>query len=313
MDNISEQNEYRQDFLGRAVVLTPRRASRPHDFVPHIPEKKSDPKACYFCPGNEGMTPPEIDRFAVGGKWSVRVFPNKFAAFSKNFPAAYGTHEIIVETPDHAKTLSQIQPESISAYINMVAKRLRAHSRDKKLKYTCVFKNEWADAGASLEHTHTQLVAMNQVPAIIKKQEKLAKAHCPFCTLSIDDKYPKIENTGPFVWLAPYVPHFNNETWIVPRSHTASLVDLDEAAISDLAALLHRALSVQDAELGYPAYNILFHIAPHRSKNFHFHIEICPRTAKWAGFEYGTEIVMNSVKPEWTAEQYRERLRALKP
>ncbi len=109
--------------------------------------------------------------------------------------------------------------------------------------------------------------------------------------------------------LAPYAPRFNNETWIVPRAHTASITDLDETAISDLAALLLRALQVQDAELNYPAYNILWHVAPHRSKNFHFHIEICPRQAKWAGFEYGTEIVMNSIKPEWTAAQYRERIR----
>jgi UDPglucose--hexose-1-phosphate uridylyltransferase len=311
MENENDPNEFRSDFLGRGVVLTPRRSSRPHDFEAHSPQKKSDPKDCFFCPGNEKMCPPEIDRVEKGGKWSLRVFPNKFPAFSKNTPKAYGTHEVVVETSDHFKTLSQIPQQAMLDYLMMVAKRLRAHARDKKIKYTCIFKNEWQDAGASLEHTHTQLVAMDEVPQIIKKEGKLAMGHCPFCSLPIDDTYPKIENTGPFVWLAPYVPRFNNETWIMPRAHIASLADLDESAIAELAALLLRALTVQDAELNYPAYNIIWHIAPHRLKNFHFHIEICPRTAKWAGFEYGTEIVMNSVKPEWTAEQYRERLRGM--
>ena len=311
MDSTSEPNEFRCDFLGRCAVLTPRRSFRPHDFSPQMPQKKSDPLTCFFCPGNEKLTPPEIDRTERNGKWQVRAFPNKFPAYSKSSPGAYGAHEVIVEIPDHAKTLSQVSQDAMNDYLLMVAKRLRAHARDKKIKYTAIFKNEWLEAGASLEHTHTQLVAMDSVPAIIKKQEKLAKAHCPFCMLAIDDKYPKIDNGGPYVLLAPYAPRFNNEMWIVPRAHTASITDMDETAISDLAALLLRALQAQDAELNYPAYNIVWHVAPHRSKNFHFHIEICPRTAKWAGFEYGTEIVMNSVKPEWTAAQYKERLRNL--
>ncbi len=310
MDTQSEPNEFRTDFLGRSVVLTPHRASRPHDFVPQVPQKKSDPLSCYFCPGNESLTPPEIDRLERGGKWQVRVFPNKFPAFSKSTPKAYGTHEIVVETPDHSKTLSQLSEGQIHDYLMMVAKRLRSHARDKKLKYTSVFKNEWEEAGASLEHTHTQLVAMDSVPAPIKKMEKMCKASCPFCTLSIDDKFPKIENSGPFVLLAPYAPRFNNETWIVPRAHVASIVDLDEKAMADLASMLSRALRTQDSAMGYPPYNVLFYLSPHRGKNFHFHLEICPRKAKWAGFEYGTEIVMNSMKPEWTADEYKNRLKS---
>lgn len=310
MDTQQEPNEVREDFLGRAAVLTPHRASRPHDFAPHAPEKKQLPKDCFFCPGNEKLTPPEIDRLEKGGKWSLRVFPNKFPAFTKASSAAYGAHEVIVETPDHSKALSQVSEQEMADYLMMVAKRVRAHGRDKKIKYTCVFKNEYSDAGASLEHTHTQLVAMPDVPQIIKKQEKLCKAHCPFCTLPIDDKYPKVENTGPFIWLSPHAPRFGYETWILPRAHVASIADLDEQAISDLAKILLRALQIQDAALGFPAYNLVFFIAPHRSKNFHFHIEICPRKAKWAGFEFGTDMMMVSSKPEWVAEEYKQMLRS---
>jgi UDPglucose--hexose-1-phosphate uridylyltransferase len=191
-----------------------------------------------------------------------------------------------------------------------MVRRLRAHARDKKIKATIVFKNEWADAGASLEHTHTQLVGMPTVPASLKKEEKLCKSACPFCLLAIDDHYSKIISSGHFLLLAPFAPRFNHETWIVPKSHTANLTDLDEKALAELAHVLGVALRTQDATLGYPPYNLLFHLSPHSQKNFHFRIEICPRLAKWAGFEHAAEVVMNSVKPEWTASEYKSKLQA---
>ncbi len=321
-----EANELRTDFLGRSVVLTPRRASRPHDFAPVVPQKSGLPAQCFFCPGNESKTPPEIERVAADGsfkpavslnspdvsKWLTRVFPNKFPAFGKNSKSAYGAHEVIVETSDHTKTLSQLDEAAFVRYLGMMARRLRAHAKDRKIKYTCVFKNEWADAGASLEHTHTQMVAMNVVPDNIKKQKRLCASSCPFCLLAVDDKFSKIIDTGPFLVVAPYAPRFNHEVWIVPRMHTANIVDLDEEAIKALARTLRTVLRAQDSYLNYPAYNILFFLAPHREKAFHFHIEICPRMAKWAGFEYGAETVMNSIKPEWTAAEYKEEISKLK-
>ena len=136
-----ESNEYRSDFLGRCVVLTPRRSSRPHDFVPCVPGKTSLPAQCFFCPGNESKTPPEIERVKAPGtsEWLARVFPNKFPAFGKSFKSAYGTHEVIVETPDHSKTLSQLDEAAFARYLGLVARRLRAHAHDKKMKYTFIF------------------------------------------------------------------------------------------------------------------------------------------------------------------------------
>ncbi len=310
--NAAESNELRTDFLGRQVVLTPRRADRPHDFAAVVPQKKTPPSECYFCPGNENKCPPEIDRIDGPGKnsWACRTFSNKFPAFSKSNPAAYGAHEILVETPHHVLTLSQLTDTQLTQYLTLMVRRLRSHARDKKIKCTIVFKNEWEDAGASLEHTHTQMVGMPLIPAALKKEEKMCKTNCPFCLLSIDDHFPKILASGPYLWLAPFAPRFNYETWIVPKAHSANLTDLDEAALADLAHVLGVALRTQDATLGYPPYNLLFHLAPHHQKNFHFRIELCPRLSKWAGFEHDAEVVMNSVKPEWTASEYRAKLQA---
>ncbi len=323
-DNVSsiDGHEFRTDFLGRSVVLTPARSARPHDFVPHMPRKSADTGSCFFCPGNEHTTPPEIERVAeaggmaksgAGGRaggWLARVFPNAFPAFSKTFSKAYGLHEVVVETPEHALTLSQLDDAAFARWLTLLARRLRSHAHDKKLKYTAIFKNEWAAAGASLEHTHTQLVAMGGVPAPIKREEKVCKSSCPFCLLSVDDKYLKIVEDGPFLAVAPYAPRFNHEVWVVPRAHSASLVDLDEEAILSLGRTLRHVLRAQDACLDYPAYNLMFHLSPLRQKNFHFHIEVCPRIGQWAGFEMGFETVMNSVRPQETASVYREWMRA---
>ncbi|VVB57712.1 Uncharacterised protein [uncultured archaeon] len=320
----ADKHELRTDFLGRSVVLAPSRSARPHDFEPHVPAKKSDAASCYFCPRNEHTTPPEIERVGLDGafrappargspqtsEWRARVFPNAYPAFSKTFSKAYGVHEVVVETPDHSKTLSQLDEAGFSRWLGLLARRLRAHEKDRKLKYTVIFKNEWAAAGASLEHTHTQLVGMGLVPATIKREQKLCKSSCPFCLLSVDDKFLKIIEDGPFLAMAPYAPRFNHEVWVVPRAHTASLVDLDETAITALGRTVRSILRAQDACLNYPAYNLIFHVAPLREKNFHFHIEICPRIGQWAGFEMGFDMQMNSVRPEETATLYKDWLRA---
>ena len=310
--------QLRTDFLGRSVVLTPSRLWRPLDFMARQPVKHIAPADCVFCPGNEHKTPVEIERVRTadgksgpgGSGWLARIFPNAFPAFDKRSKSAYGVHEVIVETPDHSLTLSQLDEAGFMRYLSLIAKRLRVHAHDKKLKAVAVFKNEWADAGASLEHTHSQLLAMGTIPASIKKEQKVCKSHCPFCLLSIDDRFEKIIDMGPFLAVAPYAPRFNHEVWIVPRAHTASLTDLDETAMAALAKTLRAVLRAQDASLGYPAYNLLFHLAPLREKEYHFRIEITPRLAHWAGFELGSEVVMNSVNPKETASIYKDWLRA---
>lgn len=307
-----EPGELRTDFLGRVVVLTPARSQRPHEHAPAPAPKTTPPAQCLFCPGNEHLTPPELDR--VGGpesaSWSARAFPNKFPAFSRT-GGPYGCHEVMVETPEHGATLSQLADAQLAQYLGLLVRRLRQHAKDKKVKYTAVFKNEGAEAGASLEHTHTQLVGMPLVPEPIKRTAKLCKSSCPFCLLSVDDKFKKIISDGPFLALAPHAPRFNNEVWVVPRSHTPGLSDLDEPSLASLASVLGKTLRAQDAVMGYAPYNLLFYLAPHGNKDFHFRIELCPRPprSKWAGFEFGSDVVMNSVRPEWTAAWYKEQMR----
>lgn len=305
-----DEGEIRSDFFGRTAIITPGRGLRPHDFIAKLPKKKQKPSDCFFCPGNEKLTPPEIERTPLknGIGWQNRCFSNKFPALSKVWSKAYGFHEIIVETPIHSQTLSQLSVRNIFDYLVMVRKRMEFHSKNKKIKYISVFKNEWEEAGASLEHTHTQLVAMPFVPDYVKLQHNVCKKNCPFCKMKTDKKYSKISVSKNFMLLCPYVPKYKYEVWIVPKKHIGSLLDMDEKMISELAKILSSGLKTQDSYLNYPPYNILYHQFPFRKKQFHLHISITPRLAKWAGFEHQTKVIMNSVRPELAAREYKANL-----
>ncbi|MFN3910018.1 MAG: DUF4931 domain-containing protein [Candidatus Anstonellaceae archaeon] len=306
------EGQLRRDFFGRTAILTPGRALRPHDFQgPKKPKKKQKPSDCFFCPGNENLTPPELDRTQLNGKktWLNRVFLNRFPAVSPEWSGAYGFHEILVETPDHKKTLSDLTKTEIFYYLKMIQKRIFERKKNKKIKYASIFKNEWPDAGASLEHTHTQMVFLPFVPDYIKMQKKVLSKVCPFCRIGKNPAFPKIYSTKNFWFLCPFVPKYKYETWIIPKKHFCSIIDISDKLIDELAKVLLIALKTQDSYLSYPPYNILYHFGPLNRKNFHFHISLTPRIAKWAGLEHQTGIILNSIPPEIAAQEYKLNLK----
>lgn len=288
-------SDLRKDIMGRRVVLTYSRGSRPRDVSPPArAQKTGDPAKCFFCPGNEHLTPPEIDRVEKDGRWEVRCFPNKFPAFFAESKKTYGRHEVIVETPEHAKSLSELSEENICDYLALLQRRMNDAKKDARLKYTLVFKNEGGAAGASLEHTHTQLVSMEAVPALIAKMGRKTAA---FAKLEKQNRKRTWLQTRHYFAFCPKASRFRHEFWIMPRFEAASLVELSEAQLRGLSSILKTSLSALDAATGFGPYNIVFHSAPHAGGKFPFHLEILPRLSTWAGFEFGTDMVMVSTRP----------------
>ncbi|MFA6490176.1 MAG: DUF4931 domain-containing protein [Candidatus Micrarchaeia archaeon] len=302
-------NRVVKDVLGRQVVQTIARAKRPHDSPKQRVAKVVPPEKCFFCPGNEHLTPPEISRLGQDGKWSVRVFPNKFPAFSRECEHAYGRHEVIVETPDHAKTLSELPAEALRDYLSVLRARMQDSAADSRLKYTCIFKNEGKDAGASLEHSHTQLVGMDFVPKHVQKIGKKAAAIAAMPAKQAKSVFYKNES---FAALCPKGSRFLHEVWIVPLAPMHSLSAMDDSQLLGLAQAIKSSLSALDAATGYAPYNILCHSAPHGEKDFTFHMQILPRLANWAGFEFATEIVMSSAVPRDSAKMLSGSLGGMK-
>ncbi|HSG29036.1 MAG TPA: DUF4931 domain-containing protein, partial [Candidatus Krumholzibacterium sp.] len=168
--------------LGRWVVLSTERGRRPSDFGPKPDPAEEEGRLCPFCPGNEKMTPPEILRLPTDGPWSVRVVPNRFPALSASGEPdrrgigiydqmnGIGAHEVIIETPDHRADLADLGTTGIAGVIQAVRRRVLDLAADDRIRYVLVFKNHGQSAGASLSHSHCQLIATPVVPVLVKEE-----------------------------------------------------------------------------------------------------------------------------------------------
>ncbi len=310
--------ELRKDYiLDRWVVIAIERKKRRKEFRKEESVRKS--KTCFFCPGNEETTPPEIGRVEENGKWIIRWFPNKFPAVRQEgnpvvktdnefftFSSPYGRHEVIAECREHDKQLWDLTPEHIKKILYVYKERING-LKDDNTKYVILFKNHGGAAGTSLIHSHTQVASINVIPTLVSKEISAAKKYdnCPYCRIIHIEKNSDrrcFENNN-FIAFTPYASRFNFEIWVFPKRHIKDMNGLNEGEFVDLASILKKILG-KLKELN-AAYNFFLHYAP-KDEDLHFHIEICPRFATWAGFEFSSDIIINSVAPEDAAKFYRD-------
>lgn len=311
--------ELRKDYiLDRYVIISSERSKRPFDFKKESPKVKSQ-KDCFFCLGKESMTTEEIGRIEKKGKWNIRWFRNKYPAVEPKgnynlktdnhfytFSDAYGIHEIIVETPKHKKQLSDLKEDEIAEILEVYSSRIKELSSVAGIKYVCVFKNQGLDAGTSLVHSHTQIIAYNKIPQLILEELNAAKKHssCPYCRIIENEKnsYRRCFENSSFAAFAPYASRFHFEIWIFPKEHVRSITEMNRQKLKDLAEILKKIL-IKLKKLN-ASYNMQLHYAP-KGEDLHFHIEICPRISIFGGFEILTGDTINSLPPEEAAKFYR--------
>ena len=332
--------ELRRDpVVGRWVIISTERSRRPSDFAsPPVRPQSAGP--CVFCPGQESRTPEEI--LAVRGPgglpngpgWQVRVVPNKFPALrieGELEPAGdgvydrmngIGAHEVIIETPDHAASLSDLPKSQVSAVLEAWRQRMVDLQKDTRFEYVSVFKNHGEAAGASLEHPHSQLIATPIVPMMVEQELEGALHHfrikkrCIWCDVIRQEMQGRTRGVGRLILaedglvaLCPYAPRFPFETWILPEVHRSSYEDTDGVDPGALAHVLREVLRRMDTVLGAPAWNLSLHSAPLKTPtldHFHWHLEIIPKLTKVAGFEWGTGFFINPTPPEEAARYLRE-------
>lgn len=302
-------NQIRKDYLlDRYVIVAENRGARPHDFVQQSPPSEKG-KTCFFCPGNEHLTPPETGRIGTAKKWLVRSFYNKFAAVSKDFPEARGSHEVLVETPSHTKQLGQVSERQIGLTLLLCQKRVSALCKDPKIKYVLVFKNQGPKAGTSLLHSHSQIIATEFVPSSVEEELRAYKKEksCPFCAIARREAKSerRIFEDRHFIAFAPYASRSAFEVWVMPKRHVKCITGLTAAERSSLAKMIKRLLARLKSLFKYPQFNYYFHIAP-KGEDFHFHMELLPRLTIWAGFELGSGMYINPVSPENAAGMLRK-------
>ena len=327
-------SEFRKDpIVGRWVIIAEDRAGRPHEF--ETAERRLPVAVCPFCEGNEENTPAEILACREPGSkpdgrgWRVRVLPNKFPALTlrndmdRRSQGIYvtmggvGAHDVIVESPAHLASTSQLNDEQACEVFTVYRDRLIALKQDTRLRYGLVFKNVGAAAGASLEHTHSQLIATHIVPTNVQdelvgsSEHFRGTGHCVFCDVigvELAGGARLVASTPRMVAVCPFASRFPYETWVLPRRHESYFEQADHADLEELSRLMRRIIGRIEAVLDRPAYNYLIHTTPFDSPpldHYHWHIEILPRTATTAGFEWGTGYYINPLAPENAAARLR--------
>jgi UDPglucose--hexose-1-phosphate uridylyltransferase len=336
-------NDLRKDYiLDRWVAIASQRRMRPTDYAKRQSEERK-PTICPFCPGNEHLTPPaslmyitengkiEKTRDEDGARrkdWIIRCVPNLYPAFSppetamenqrddSQFPhvhmGAYGCHEVLVESPNHDEHPSVARLQQLIHVINALKDRTAHLMRREYVRYISIFRNHGASAGASLSHAHLQIIATPIIPKIISEEADASRkfyaetGKCVFCEIinreSVSERL--IWNNEDFTVFTPWAPTNPFEFWIFPKRHQSTILDLTDDEVKNFAETIRVSLGGLKRLLNDPPYNLGFHMIP--EKDYHWHIEVYPKLAIWAGFEKSTWIFINTVSPEEAAESLRE-------
>ncbi|MCX8021536.1 MAG: galactose-1-phosphate uridylyltransferase [Syntrophorhabdaceae bacterium] len=328
--------ELRKDpITDRWVIISTERGKRPVFFIEEPPPPKVG--MCPLCPGNENMTPPEVYAIRPDSpkpntpNWSLRVVPNKFPALriegelNKEGEGLYdkmngvGAHEVVIESPSHGATFTTMTLPDVQQVFIAYRERILDLTKDTRFKYIMVFKNHGSIAGASLDHSHSQLIALPIVPKRVLEEIKGSFAYyrykdrCIFCDIIAqerDDKVRTIIENDLFIAISPYASRFPFEVWVLPKNHEPYFEKHDrEDSYFGLGEILSLILKKYEKVLNYPPYNFIIHSTPHGEKDgeyYHWHIEIIPRLTKMAGFEWGTGFFINPTPPEEATAYLKE-------
>lgn len=318
----------RQDILtGEWVIFATNRKKRPYHFI-----KKSigkiDKKNCQFCPGHEDMTPASIYEKEKNGKWTIRVFPNMFPAVSENgdkadgegfYHACDGTgcHELVVDTPVHEDSIYDFSVDYLIEVLKTLKERLDLMKRRDDIEYVQIFKNCGPDAGASISHSHWQIMGIpivpeNQMATYITGRTYYEKNNrCIFCDMIEHELKQKIrvvmENKN-IIAFVPFASKMSYEVWIAPKKHLSSFSDFDEEIMKDFAEVFTVILNKVKDIFYDICYNISFQDMPAHAKDkehCHWYARVLPRLGNPAGFEFATGSYVNPILPERAAEYYR--------
>lgn len=341
MRSLAALSELRKDpFLERWVIIAEERGKRPTTIT--ATDTAADRSTCPFCLGNEAETEPEIYAVGTAGReanspgWRVRVVPNRYPALRPDAGAVQseselhqrrpgvGHHEVIIEGA-HTRSVSEMSIESFAEVCSVYRQRYRTLATDDTLRSAVLIKNVGTAAGASIEHSHSQLIATPVLPMLLTRELETAqqwhaeRGSCLWChwlDKEVTDGSRIVAVTEEVVVLCPYAPRFPYETWLLPRHHESHFEHTTDATLAEMSSLLHRSVREIESCLGAPAYNYVIHSAPLREAaraDYHWRMEVLPRVTRVAGYEQATGLYINPTSPEQSAADLRARFQETTP
>lgn len=335
-ENKSSQksSELRQDIVtGDWVVIATGRAKRPDEFgnYQRLQDDISESE-CIFCdPVASGQEKDVLMYENSEGDWTLRVFPNKYPAFSQgrsftpkeegpyfSMPGV-GYHEIIV-TRDHSLQIAEMYPIQISEIFDAYQERYLDLMNKKSVNYISIFHNHGKEVGGSVAHPHSQLIAIPVISPYIKSELDGAEEYyrsnreCVYCAMAeFEGKEKKriVFENDDFIAFCPFASRAAFEVWVMPKKHKPYFERTTPEEKVELGKVFQKAMSAIFKALKDPPYNFYIHTSPCDGKDYehyHWHVEILPHTATWAGFELETGIEISTIQPEAAAEYLREQL-----
>jgi UDPglucose--hexose-1-phosphate uridylyltransferase len=333
--------ELRKDpVLGRWVIIAGERSRRPNPFRSYTTVVPGgDP--CPFCPGNESMTPREVLLYqggaasAGGDPWRVRVVPNLYPALriegeqDKRGEGLYdmmrgiGAHEIVVETPRHEEDPASFTREQMGEVVLAWRERMIDLLRDTRFQYVMVFKNHGPAAGASLQHAHSQIIALPVTPGRIEMEldgtERYFeyRGRCIYCDIlqqELADARRLVAQNADFVAFTPFASRFPFEVTILPRRHEPFFQTLSPTLTTTFSEILIDVLRRYKLALKDPPFNYVIHTAPPgfpHPERYHWQVEVLPKLTEVAGFEWGSGFFINPMPPEEAARALRDLERVM--
>lgn len=329
-------SEIRKDPLSHTwVIISSERQGRPSDLAAP-PEEKSRQKSCPLC--QEAQEPPQAGDTWPGkidpktGKWLTRVLPNKYPALTPDksieqgevsplghYLTGVGRHELILDTLEHEATLASMNKKQLEAMLQTYQNRFFEWKKDPRLAYVLIFRNYRQAAGASLSHPHSQVIATPIIPPRLFEELREAKEYykiygqCLLCEIIKEEvKSPrKVYENNNILIFAPYASRFPFEVYFIPKKHQATFEETDEVTLANLAEAFDIFFPGFSKLFQDPPFNYMLHVSPLRTPGllyYHWHIELIPRLAHPAGFEYGSGIFINPIPPEKAAHSLRETL-----
>lgn len=332
--------ELRKDpITGRWVIVNIEAPFSPQDFSIQQHFWRGE-ENCPFCYGHEEMTPPEIEAIRLEGSkpntpgWKTRVVPNKYPALMiegdlnkrglrlYDMSAGIGAHEVIIDSPHHYKGLSDLEDIEIEYILKSYRSRSLDLEKDKRFKYMLIFKNVGIQAGASLEHGHSQLIALPMIPKNVQEEIRGAERYigyherCIFCDIinqeETNSKERIVFENEEFVTLTPLSARFSFEMWILPKQHSSYFCRISDEEITSLAKILRQSIGRMRQVLFDPPYNYIIHTSPvntEEPRGYHWHMEIIPKLSQTAGFEWGSGFYIVQTPPEVAAKYLKDQIK----
>jgi UDPglucose--hexose-1-phosphate uridylyltransferase len=322
---------FRKDPFGPAwVLISPERGLRPSDFgsVPRPPARSP------LSPGEEGRWR-ELDARRPSGSrrggedWRMRVIEHPGALLRERTFAVegeapfrhapgHGRQEIVVEHPDAAMRLETFPREHLVDVLRLWRERVRLMAEDPTVRHVQATRSVGTAAGAPFEHPHASLLASPVPSRWVEEEVAAAAAHhdrtgrCLFCEVAAAEAGARerlVASNDAYLALTPYASKTPFEAWILPRRHGSAFAAEPVNDLAQLAELLQALVRALATALADPPYNLLLHTLPHAGDPaYHWHLELLPRVARQAGFDWGSGYYVNPTPPEDAARFLREAM-----